>query len=291
MSQYSVVGAEFPSKEFGMFKIVEDLGIDSSTTQRYHFVKIQFLTINMYGFYTTVVTRIQQIRCGDIIDHYQPRICGVACLGAIGLDFGRIEHDPYMKLCYERWRSIIKRCYDKDNASYLNYGAKGVTVCHKWLCFEYFFRDLPNIPNYNLWVNDPVNYHIDKDILQPNIPTNMKIYAPETVIFIPKIENTLEANYRNSTNTSGYIGVSYNNKSGMYAVQVTCNGKKRVRFGMYDDPIAAASEYNRIARKLGYPEEYLNKLDHEMDHMEILKHKSKREIKVNGKYIVAKQII
>ena len=48
MSLYAVVGAEFPSNEFGMFKIVEDLGIDKSTPQKYHFVKIQFLTINMY---------------------------------------------------------------------------------------------------------------------------------------------------------------------------------------------------------------------------------------------------
>ena len=285
MSQYAVVGAEFPSNEFGMFKIVEDLGIDRSTPQKYHFVKIQFLTINMYGSYTTLIVRTQQVRCGGIIDHYQPRICGVACLGAIGLDFGRIKHDPYIELCYERWRSIIRRCYDKNNKSYLDYGAKGVTVCHKWLCFEYFFRDLPNIPNYNLWLNDPANYHIDKDILQPNTPTNMKIYAPETVMFIPKTENTLEANRRNFTNTSGYIGVIYNQESNMYATRIAGE-----RFGTYDNPIAAASEYNHIARKLGYPDEYLNKLDHEMDHAEILKHKSKRIIKVNGKYTAIKQI-
>ena len=285
MSQYAVVGAEFPSNEFGMFKIVEDLGIDRSTPQKYHFVKIQFLTINMYGSYTTLIVRTQQVRCGGIIDHYQPRICGVACLGAIGLDFGRIKHDPYIELCYERWRSIIRRCYDKNNKSYLDYGAKGVTVCHKWLCFEYFFRDLPNIPNYNLWLNDPANYHIDKDILQPNTPTNMKIYAPETVMFIPKTENTLEANRRNFTNTSGYIGVIYNQESNMYATRIAGE-----RFGTYDNPIAAASEYNHIARKLGYPDEYLNKLDHEMDHAEILKHKSKRIIKVNGKYNAIKQI-
>ena len=291
MSQYAVIGAEFPSKDFGTFKVIRDLGIDYSTPQKYHMVEIQFTTMNMYGFYTKVIVRIQQIRNSNIIDHYKTRICGVACLGAIGFDFGRIENDPYLKLCHERWRGMIKRCYDQNHPSFQNYGAKGVKVCHEWLCFEFFLRDLPNIPNYNLWVNDPSNYNLDKDSLQPNVPTEMKIYAPETVMFMPVLQNTLEANNRTKPNQTGYIGVTYDESSGMYSTQIACNGKKRVRFGTYDDPIAAASEYNRIGRKLGYSEENLNNLENEMDHMEILKHKSKREIKVNGKYIVAKQII
>lgn len=34
-----------------------------------------------------------------------------------------------------------------------------------------------------------IQYHLDKDILQEGIPTNMKKYSPETCMFIPAREN------------------------------------------------------------------------------------------------------
>jgi Staphylococcus phage HNH endonuclease len=33
---------------------------------------------------------------------------------------------------YRSWRGMIDRCYYSTNASYKNYGAKGITVCERW---------------------------------------------------------------------------------------------------------------------------------------------------------------
>lgn len=44
-----------------------------------------------------------------------------------------------------RWRyhGMINRCYDPENASYKSYGAKGVTVCERWLeSFDNFYEDM-----------------------------------------------------------------------------------------------------------------------------------------------------
>ena len=32
----------------------------------------------------------------------------------------------------ECWRNINRRCYKKNNARYINYGARGITVCDEW---------------------------------------------------------------------------------------------------------------------------------------------------------------
>jgi len=47
------------------------------------------------------------------------------------------------KALYKRWKSMISRCYDTDNAGYVNYGGRGITVCDRWLfSFDNFFEDL-----------------------------------------------------------------------------------------------------------------------------------------------------
>ena len=43
---------------------------------------------------------------------------------------------------YSIWDSMKARCLRKSNASYKNYGAKGITVCERWMCFENFFEDM-----------------------------------------------------------------------------------------------------------------------------------------------------
>ena len=34
---------------------------------------------------------------------------------------------------YDVWRMVKKRCYDKNNPHYANYGGRGITVCVEWL--------------------------------------------------------------------------------------------------------------------------------------------------------------
>ena len=84
---------------------------------------------------------------------------------------------------------MITRCYDKNNANYRLYGAKGVTVCDRWHCFEYFLEDLPLIDGYNNWLNNPGLYQLDKDLKQIGKPYNEKVYSLETCCFLYRSDN------------------------------------------------------------------------------------------------------
>lgn len=49
---------------------------------------------------------------------------------------------------YSRWRAMISRCENPDDASYKNYGGRGIKVFARWSDFEAFANDLP--PNHFL---------------------------------------------------------------------------------------------------------------------------------------------
>ena len=39
---------------------------------------------------------------------------------------------------YMKWKSILSRCNNPQNASYINYGGRGITVCNEWLSLQNF---------------------------------------------------------------------------------------------------------------------------------------------------------
>ena len=264
----SLAGSVFESKEFGNFKVINDLGVDTNT--KYHMVEIEFININMYGFNTRIILTIQQVRTGKIIDHYQPRLYNVACLGSM---YNRISDNEYNKLCYNKWRDMIKRCYCASNASYKYYGAKGITVCHRWLCFEYFYNDLPYVPNYELWVNNPKIYKLDKDTLQPNVTIDNIVYAPNTVIFSLN-------NGKNINSSNKYNGVIVN-QNGTYSVQINDNGQ-RIYCGTYNNEIAAANQYNFMIDAKNRSSELKNNVPY-MNHYDVLKCKTYSKAQDNPK--------
>lgn len=62
---------------------------------------------------------------------------------------------------YHVWTGMMRRCYEVNNTSYNNYGAKGVSVDKGWHDFYVFIEDIPQRPskNYSLDRIDPVgNY-------------------------------------------------------------------------------------------------------------------------------------
>lgn len=48
---------------------------------------------------------------------------------------------------YQTWRNMIRRCFDPSNVSYKNYGARGITVCERWMKFENFLSDMGSKPD------------------------------------------------------------------------------------------------------------------------------------------------
>ncbi len=43
---------------------------------------------------------------------------------------------------YRRWSNMIQRCTNPKNASYENYGGRGITVCEEWKSFRKFAYDM-----------------------------------------------------------------------------------------------------------------------------------------------------
>lgn len=44
---------------------------------------------------------------------------------------------------YNSWKGMGRRCYKKDDLKYPRYGARGITVCDKWLhSFANFYADM-----------------------------------------------------------------------------------------------------------------------------------------------------
>jgi hypothetical protein len=57
---------------------------------------------------------------------------------------GTVRHTPE----FQSWTSMRKRCFDKNDAAYAHYGARGITVCDKWRDdFSAFFRDMGHRPD------------------------------------------------------------------------------------------------------------------------------------------------
>jgi hypothetical protein len=47
---------------------------------------------------------------------------------------------------HKTWASMIKRCTNKNNKNYINYGGRGITVCERWRMFENFLNDMGERP-------------------------------------------------------------------------------------------------------------------------------------------------
>lgn len=47
---------------------------------------------------------------------------------------------------YITWQSMIARCKNPSNASFMDYGSRGIEVCSRWLKFENFLADMGERP-------------------------------------------------------------------------------------------------------------------------------------------------
>ena len=157
--------------------------------------------------YDTLVSRALN---GEVKDPYYPNNCGVACMGIPG-EFDSRE--------YSVWSRMISRCYSESDNDYNTYGAKGITVCKDWLCFEFFLKDFRKMENYDKWLNKEDKYEFDKDLLQQNKPIGERIYSPETCCLITKKENSSMINNPNKSKImSSHVGERYESDCGWYEI-------------------------------------------------------------------------
>lgn len=55
---------------------------------------------------------------------------------------GNPKHYMYGTQTYGCWCGIKRRCLNKNDKGYKNYGGRGIKVCQRWMSFKNFFEDM-----------------------------------------------------------------------------------------------------------------------------------------------------
>lgn len=114
---------------------------------------------------------------------------------------------------YERWSSMIKRCYDEKRLQKQT-TYQGCSVCPEWLYFSIF----------KSWMQkqDWEGKVLDKDLLS----NGSKIYSPENCVFISAHLNSFLADKISVKSAEGFTGV-FKEKDGKYRASIRLDGMSK----------------------------------------------------------------
>ena len=128
---------------------------------------------------------------------------------------------------YSTWHKMMKRCYNKNNPSYIDYGDRGITVCERWHDVKNFIEDM--YPTY-------------KEGLTIDRKENDLGYSKDNCRWSNRTIQSRNKRIIQKNNTSGYKGV-YKSSKNRYKASIGINNK-RVNIGSYVTIIEAAKAYN-----------------------------------------------
>lgn len=225
MNKKYEIGTVLSSERYGDFQIIKIYDLNHF---RIKFIKTGYeKDISRYGITT------KKIR-----DPYFPVYCGVACLGEIKLN----GKEKYLSI----WRFMIYRCYDPNHDNYKLYGGKGITVCNRWLCFQFFYEDVPQIRGFNEEKFNNGLIVLDKDLNY--FGDGNKQYSLKSCIFISKRVNFDEMLARRKLSTSSrYVGVT-KLKDGKWQVTL-CTKNGNIYLGRYSSEYEAHKKYEEEKKK------------------------------------------
>jgi hypothetical protein len=82
--------------------------------------------------------------CGEFkekpVSTHDLKTSKVRSCGCLKVNFTTLTHSKSNTKLYYVWASMKQRCFNKNNASYHNYGGRGIVVCDDWLNFEPFYE-------------------------------------------------------------------------------------------------------------------------------------------------------
>lgn len=118
------------------------------------------------------------------------------------------------KRAFSIWHGMLRRCYDKKHVKYQYYGGRGVKVCDRWKCFDYFLEDINKIDGWDTELFNSKELVLDKDGKGHN-----SIYDLENCQWITRERNLRIRNDSNSNikyfkaiSPTGEIFIDYNQK-------------------------------------------------------------------------------
>lgn len=112
---------------------------------------------------------------------------------------------------YQIWSSMVKRCENKKNKAYKNYGERGIKICDEW-------RKNPEV--FIKWGLSK-NWNDDMTIDRIDVNGN---YCPENCRFSDRHIQSVNQNIRKD-NCSGYKGVKWNKINKKWQSYINVNGK------------------------------------------------------------------
>lgn len=149
--------------------------------------------------------------------------------------------DEYNERVYQLWRQMMFRGNEKFWAKYPTY--TGTTIAPEWRIFENFYKDIVELPGYELWRDSPgKRIMLDKDILG----NGSKLYSKETCCFITPAESNAELRKRYPDNMKKFMQASIE-PSKKNARKVKATNKKTGEVKYFDSMKECAHELNDLA--------------------------------------------
>ena len=160
------IGSVYQSNYYGSFIVLSKCD------------KSDFYTVKFIDTGTIKDVREHNIIEGSVRDQFKKSVCGVACTG-------NAKTKGTNKQYYSVWHDMICRCYDPNNKRYAAY--QNVTVCDRWLVFENFIHDIPEMDGFDEQLFMRGEIVLDKDTKQRFLAN--KVYSKETCVWLSKHEN------------------------------------------------------------------------------------------------------
>lgn len=148
-----------------------------------------------------------------------------------------IKHGLSYHPLYDVYANMRKRCLDKTNQAYHNYGGRGITICDRWSnSIESFIEDMGERPT--------PTHSLDR-------VDNNKGYSPENCKWSTPIEQNNNQRMKKN-NTSGVVGVSYHSRFKKWCASIHLGGKrKHLGYFLIKEAAIAARESAEREKLLG----------------------------------------
>ncbi len=188
-------------------EIIKDLGIVKSGKSNYELRKAIFKCWQCSTVFESFVSihKNKDSKCQQ---------CKRLIHGKLG------DHKTFL---YQEWRNMNRRCYEKKNKSFLNYGGRGIIVCDDWK------TDFSTFKKWALSVGYENGLTIERR-------DNNKNYTDDNCYYATRfVQARNRRKFKN--NTSGYIGIK--KQKNKYRAFLTVN-YKRIHLGYFLTSIKAA---------------------------------------------------
>ena len=213
-------------------KLIQDLGILQSGKRGRHYGLFECPFCNK-----SFKAQIQSINSGNT------RSCGCydIYLSTERLISFNTTHGLSKSPLYHVWGLMKKRCYDKNDIGYNNYGGRGITICDEWR------NDFVSFYHWGMSHGYQKGLDIDRE-------KNNLGYYPNNCRFVTDTVNAQNTRLIKANNTSGYRGVGWHKATQMWYACITFN-RKKYWLGLFSTSQQAAQAYNNfvIENKTAHP--------------------------------------